>query len=117
MRHKRSKKILNMKPSHREAVITNLVISMLKCGKLKTTLAKAKYFAPCMEKLITRAKVKPLAENMRFFKKLRLDENSIKSIHEVAKKFSDRKGGYTRIIKSWKRYGDAADVAVVEFVS
>ncbi len=114
MRHGRSKKILNMPHSQREAVIINLVISMLKSGKVKTTLAKAKYFAPYMEKLITKAKVKSLS-NTKYLVS-RLDKDSVSSIYEIAEKFSDRKGGYTKITKTWKRYGDAADTAVVEFV-
>ena len=113
MRHGRSKKILNMPHSQRDAVITNLVISMLKCGKIKTTLAKAKYFAPYMEKMITRAKVQSLS-NTRFLIS-KLDKESVGLIYEIAKKFADKKGGYIRIIKTWQRYGDAAKTAVVEF--
>ena len=113
MRHGRSKKILNMPNSQRQAVIKNLVMSMLKCGKIKTTLAKAKYFAPCMEKLITRAKVKSLA-NTRFLIS-HLDKDSVSALYEIATKFETKKGGYTRIIKTWQRYGDAAKTAIVEF--
>ena len=114
MRHGRSKKILNMPRSQRDAVIRNLVISMLKCGKINTTLAKAKYFAPYMEKLITKAKVQSLA-NTRYLV-AKLDKDSVSAIYEIAKKFADRKGGYTKITKTWQRYGDAAKTAMVEFV-
>ena len=103
-----------MPHSQRDAVITNLVISMLKCGKVKTTLAKAKYFAPYMEKLITKAKVKSLSSTR--FLASKLDKECVSSIYEIAEKFSDRKGGYTKITKTWQRYGDAAKTAVVEFV-
>ena len=113
MRHGRSKKILNMSCSQRDAVIRNLVVSMLKCGKINTTLAKAKYFAPYMEKMITKAKVQTLA-NTRFLVS-KLDKESVGLIYEIAKKFADKKGGYTRIVKTWQRYGDAAKTAVVEF--
>ena len=114
MRHGRSKKTLNMPRFQRDAVVRNLIVSMLKCGKIQTTLAKAKYFVPYMEKLITKAKVQSLS-NTKFLIS-RLDKDSVAAIYEIAKKFSDRKGGYTRIKKTWQRYGDAAKTAVVEFV-
>ena len=115
MRHGSRKKILNMPSDQRKAVIKNLMISLLKSGRIETTLAKAKVFAPCVEKLITRAKVDTLF-NKRYISSV-LDEESVSLIYEIAKKFETRKGGYTRIIKTWKRYGDAAETAIVEFVA
>ena len=114
MRHGVGKKTLNMPSSQRSAVIRNLMISMLKCGKVQTTLAKAKVFVPLLEKMITRAKEKNLS-NTRYFI-ARLNKESVNNIYEIASKMSDRKGGYTRITKNWQRYGDSGEVATVEFV-
>ena len=108
------KKTLNMPSEQRSAVIRNLMISMLKCGKVQTTIAKAKAFVPEMEKLITRAKEKNLT-NTRYFI-ARLNKESVNNIYEIASKMADRKGGYTKIIKNWQRYGDAGEIATVEFV-
>ena len=108
------RKTLNMPSDQRSAVIRNLVISMLKCGKVQTTVAKAKAFVPVLEKLITRAKEKNLA-NTRYFIS-RLNQESVNNIYEIAGKMIDRKGGYTKITKNWKRYGDAGEIATVEFV-
>ena len=113
MRHGSGKKILGMPSSQRAAVLRNLMISLLKCGKIETTLAKAKVLAPSIEKMITLAKEQNLS-NTRILA-ARLDKESVASIYEIAKKFADRKGGYTRITKTWRRYGDGAETAIVEF--
>ena len=113
MRHGRNKKILNMPSYQREAVLKNLMISMLKYGRIETTLAKAKFFVPCLEKLIKKTKIESLS-NTRYLAG-KLNRESVALIYEIAKKFANRNGGYTRIIKSWQRYGDAAKTAVVEF--
>jgi len=104
-----------MPSSQRSAVMSNLARSILRKGSIETTLAKAKYFAPYIEKLITRAKTKSLS-NTRFLAS-ELDKESVAYIYEVAAKFADRNGGYTKIVKTWQRYGDAAKTAIVEFVS
>lgn len=102
-----------MPSNHRNAVIANLVISLLKCGKIETTLAKAKVLAPYAEKLITLAKSKNLSRTRLILS--RLDKESIQYIYEIAKKMENKNGGYTRIIKTWRRYGDMAETAIVEF--
>lgn len=102
-----------MPAPQRDAVIKNLIISMLKCGKIETTLAKAKVFAPKLEKLITKAKQQNLS-NTRYLSS-RLNKESVDLIYEIAKKFENKNGGYTRITKTWQRYGDAAKTAIVEF--
>ena len=113
MRHSRSKKILNMPSDQRKSVIANLVISLLKCGKIETTLAKAKVLRSVVEKMITLAKEQSVAKTRLLAS--RLDKESVVNIYEIAKKMADKKGGYTRVIKTWKRYGDRADTAIVEF--
>ena len=114
MRHGRAGKTLNMPSDHRRAVMVNLAISLFKSSKVKTTLAKAKVVARYVEKLITRAKVKSIA-NTRFLAS-KLNSDCVDSVYEVAEKFSDRKGGYTRVVKTWRRYGDSAETAIIEFV-
>ena len=106
---------MNMSRSQRDAVMISLTRSIIKDGRIKTTLAKAKYFVPFVENLITRAKTKSLS-NTRYLAS-RLDKESVSYIYEIAAKFIDRKGGYTKITKTWQRYGDAAKTAIVEFVS
>ena len=113
MRHGSKKKTLNMPADQRDAVIRNLMISLIKCGKINTTLAKAKVVAPCIEKMITKAKVNNLS-NTRYLAS-KLNKESVSGIYEIASKFAERKGGYTRIIKTWQRYGDASKTAIVEF--
>lgn len=103
-----------MPSDHRSAVIANLIISLIKCGKIKTTLAKAKVMIPYVEKIITKAKVNSLS-NTKYLVSI-LDKEVVVSVYELAKKFENRKGGYTRIVKTWQRYGDAAKTAIVEFV-
>lgn len=102
-----------MPSDQRNAVIANLVISLLKCGKIETTLAKAKVLAPYAEKLITLAKSKNLSRTRLILS--RLDKESIQYIYEIAKKMENKNGGYTRIIKTWRRYGDMTETAIVEF--
>ena len=114
MRHGRNKKILNMSSSHRDAVISNLMVSLVKCGKIETTLAKAHVLAPYIEKLITKAKTNNLATTKYIASSV--DKGVVRNVYELAAKFANRKGGYTRIVKTWRRYGDAAKTAIVEFV-
>ena len=114
MRHGRSKKILNMPSAHRDAVISNLMISLVKCGKIETTLAKANVLVPYIEKLITKAKTNSLSTTKYVISSMNKDV--VLNIYELAKKFANRSGGYTRITKTWRRYGDAAKTAIVEFV-
>ena len=102
-----------MSSSQRNAVMRNLAASFIEDGRIKTTLARAKYFVPYMEKMITRAKNKTLS-NTRLLSS-RLNNESVNGLYEIAEKFSNRNGGYVRIIKTWQRYGDAAKTAIVEF--
>lgn len=113
MRHGRNKKILNMSSQQRKAVMKNLATSFVSNGRIKTTLARAKYFVPYMEKMITIAKNKTLS-NTRLLSSM-LNSESVNGLYEIAEKFANRNGGYIRIIKTWQRYGDAAKTAVVEF--
>ena len=114
MRHGRNKKILNMTSAHRDAVISNLMVSLVKCGKIETTLAKASVLVPYIEKLITKAKKNGLSTTK--YIAASVNQEVVRNVYELAAKFANRNGGYTRVTKTWRRYGDAAKTAIVEFV-
>ena len=115
MRHGSKKKILNMNSAHRASVLKNLALSLLQCGKIDTTMAKAKVLRSYIEKMITLAKN---GDGLATKKMLiaRLNEDGKDKLYELAEKFKDRKGGYTRVIKTWTRSGDRALTGRIEFV-
>lgn len=115
MRHSFRKKILNMNSAHRASVMRNLAVSLLQYGKINTTLAKAKVLKAYIEKMITIAKN---SDELATKKMLisRLSENGKDKLYELADKFKERKGGYTRIVKTWSRTGDRALTGRIEFV-
>jgi len=125
MRHRVVKKKLNRDKDHREALISNLSAQIIEKEKVNTTLAKAKYIKPKVEKMITKAVKAHDSEDKIFkfntVKELRKDiksESAIKKlINEIAPKFSGRKGGYTKIVKTGNREGDNALTARIEIVS
>ena len=125
MRHRVAKKKLNRDKDHREALASNLSAQLIEKGKINTTLAKAKYIKPKIEKLITKAVKAHESEDKIFkfntVKELRKDirsESAIKKLlGEVAPKFSGKRGGYTKIIKTGNRDGDNALTARIEIVS
>ena len=115
MKHGSNKKTLNMSSSHRQAVYKNLTICFIKNGFVNTTLAKSKVLARKVEKLITIAKNSDTLETKRMLIS-RLDKDSQVKLYEIAEKTKNRNGGYTRITKTWIRYGDGASTAKVELV-
>jgi large subunit ribosomal protein L17 len=125
MRHRVAKKKLNRDKDHREALASNLSAQLIEKGKINTTLAKAKYVKPKIEKLITKAVKAHESEDKIFkfntVKELRKDirsESAIKKLlGEIAPKFSGKRGGYTKIIKTGNRDGDNALTARIEIVS
>ncbi|MBW6442074.1 50S ribosomal protein L17 [Patescibacteria group bacterium] len=125
MRHRVVKKILNRDKDHREALISNLSSQLIEEGKINTTLAKAKALRPKFEKLVTKA-VKAHKSDDSIFKfntvkllrkKIRSESAIRKLMEDVAPKFSNRPGGYTKIIKTGNRDGDKAQTARIELVS
>ena len=116
MRHKMGYKKLNRTSEHRKALIKNMLNSLIKYEQIKTTLPKAKFLKPQADKIITLGK----KENLRTTKMLVSQLQDIKSANKVkktlSKRYENRKGGYTRIIKAGFRYGDNAPMAVIEFV-
>lgn len=109
-------KILSRDYGQRKALIKSVSRALVLSGKIKTTEAKAKAIAPFVEKMITKAKANDVAAKRylaRFF------EASVakKMTDEIAPKFKERKGGYTRIIKLGARKSDGAKMAIIEFVN
>lgn len=93
----------------------HLAESIILQERIETTTAKAKELAPYIEKLITRAKKNDLLA-AKIIHGMLAEEPAKKLLNEIAKKYADRNGGYTRIIKLGERNHDAASMAVIEFV-
>ena len=116
MRHKMGYKKLNRTSEHRKALIKNMLNSLVKYEQITTTLPKAKVLKPQADKLITLGKKDSLQNIRRLISKLQ-DEGSASKVRKtLSKRYENRKGGYTRIIKAGFWYGDNAPMAVVEFV-
>ncbi len=99
----------------RRGLIRSLLNNLIEREKITTTEAKAKEIRPLVEKMITRAKKDTIA-NRRIVAKT-FPANLVKKIFtEIASRYNERKGGYTRIIKLGKRRGDASSMAIIEFV-
>ena len=117
MRHQVAGRKLNRSASHRRALMKNLTISMIRHGRIKTTLPKAKELRSYVEKLVTIAKKDTLAARRQAFDWLRDKKLVSRLFTDYAKRYVDRSGGYTRIIKMGPRLGDAAEMAIIEFIS
>ena len=116
MRHKFGYKKLNRTSEHRKALIKNMLNSLIKYEQITTTLPKAKVLKPQAEKIITLGKKNTLQNTKILISKLQNNVNATKVKTTLSKRYTNRKGGYTRIIKSGFRYGDNAPMAVIEFV-
>ena len=102
--------------SHQKAILANLATALFEHGRIKTTETKARALRPYAEKLITHAKKGTLHHRREVLKKIR-DKDVVHSLFaEIGPFFSDRNGGYTRIIKVEARKGDNAPMAVIELV-
>lgn len=116
MRHKVAKRKLNISIAHKRAMFANMVVSLVNVEQIKTTLPKAKELRPIAEKMITLAKRGDLHAKRQAIAFLH-DEEAVKKMFDVlAKRYDKRAGGYTRILKAGFRYGDAAPMAVIEWV-
>jgi large subunit ribosomal protein L17 len=116
MRHGFAGRRFNRSSSHRKAMLANLAAALIKHEQIETTLPKAKDLRPVVEKLITLGKKGGL--HSRRIALSRLPEKSVvdKLFGPLAERYADRHGGYVRIMKAGFRYGDAAPMAVIEFV-
>ena len=116
MRHKLKHRKLNRTSSHRKAMFANMSSALIKHEQIRTTLAKAKELRPIVEKLITLGKKGSLHARRNAISRLAPDAYIDKLFGEVAKRYENRNGGYTRIIKDGNRYGDSAPMAYIELV-
>lgn len=116
MRHLKHRHELGVKKAHRPALMANLALALIKEGRIKTTLAKAKALRPFIEKIITLAKNGTLADRRLAASRLRNKEAVQLLFNEKVEEFKDRQGGYTRIYKIGTRVGDAAEMALIELI-
>ena len=112
----KSNRKLNRTSSHRKSLLSNLAGSLIINGRIQTTLPKAKTLRPVVEKLVTLGKNNDFNTRKRILSKVRNIDVLNKLCKEVSPKFLKRNGGYTRILKTGFRYGDAAPMAIIEFV-
>ena len=111
-----SNKKLNRTSEHRKALLMNMLNSLIKYEQITTTLPKAKFLKPQADKIITLGKKDNLQNTRLLISKLQ-DINSANKVKKtLSKRYENRKGGYTRIIKAGFRYGDQAPMAVIEFI-
>lgn len=101
---------------HRIATLRNLVTSLLENGRIETTVAKAKEVRCMAEKMITLGKTNTLHTRRQALAYITKEDVVTKVFEEIAPKYSERNGGYTRIIKIGPRRGDAAEMAIIELV-
>ena len=116
MRHGLGHKKLNRTSEHRKALLKNMLNSLIKYEQITTTLPKAKFLKPQADKIITLGKSDTLRNSKLLISKLQNKNSADKVKKTLSKRYLNRKGGYTRIIKAGFRYGDKAPLAVIEFV-
>ena len=100
----------------RRAMLRAMVTYLLENGQIKTTLTRAKEVAPVAEKMITLAKTNNLASYRSALAYITKEDVANKLFKEIAPKYADRNGGYTRIVKIGPRRGDAAEMAIIQLV-
>ena len=116
MRHLKRTAKLGRTGTHRNAMLANLVCSLIKHRRVQTTLAKAKAARSVAEKMVTLGKSGTISDRRLAAGRLHSDEAAKILFTELAPVFKERRGGYTRIIKMNQRQGDAAELAILEWV-
>ena len=116
MRHSKGYRRLNRTHEHRKALFANMAGSLIEHEQIKTTLPKAKELRPIVEKLITLAKRGDLHARRLAASQLKEDQYVIKLFDVLGPRYTERKGGYTRVLRVGFRYGDMAPMAIIEFV-
>jgi len=116
MRHKHGYRKLSRTSSHRKAMFKNISIAMIEREKIETTLPKAKELKRFMDKLVTKAKAGDANAHKAVFAVLQDKEATKKLMNEIAPKYETRNGGYTSIVKTRIRRGDATQMAYISFV-
>jgi large subunit ribosomal protein L17 len=116
MRHRKSGRKLNRNSSHRKAMFRNMAASLLEHESITTTVPKAKELRRVVEPLVTLGKEDSVATRRLAFSRLRNRAAVGKLFSDIAPRFKDRPGGYTRILKCGYRDGDKAPMAIIEWV-
>ena len=116
MRHRQAGRKLNRTSSHRKSLFKNMAQALIKHEQIVTTLPKAKELKRVIEKLITLGKKSNLHARRLAFNQIRDKEMVSKLFGTLAPRYSDRSGGYSRVLKAGFRYGDSAPMAVIELV-
>jgi len=116
VRHHRAGKKLGRDSAHRRSLYANLACSLIEHGRIRTTEAKAKAVKPFAEQMITLGKRGDLAARRQAISELRSQDTVRKLFDDVAPRFADRPGGYSRIVKLGPRQGDAAAMVYLELV-
>lgn len=116
MRHNKKFNHLGRKTAHRDAMLSNMAVSLIQHKKITTTLAKAKELRKFIEPLITKAKDDTTNSRRMVFSQLQNKEAVSLLFGEIAQRIGDRPGGYTRILKTGFRLGDAAQMCFIELV-
>lgn len=116
MRHRKKGRNLSRSPSHRKALLRNMATSLFRHERITTTTARAKELRPYAERLITLARRGDLHARRRVARRIADREVLGKLFDDIGPRYSERPGGYTRILKLGSRRGDAADMALIELV-
>ena len=116
MRHKKAGRKLGRSTSHREAMFRNMVTSLLEHERIVTTREKAKELRPIAEKMITLAKRGDMHARRQALSYIRSKDVVHKLFTDIQAQYAERNGGYTRIIQTGVRQGDAASMAIIELV-
>ncbi|MEI7594911.1 MAG: 50S ribosomal protein L17 [Bacteroidota bacterium] len=116
MRHGKTINHLGRTASHRKAMLSNMAASLIKHKRISTTLAKAKELKKLVEPLITKCKVDSTHSRRVVFSYLQDKDAVTELFRDISVKVADRPGGYTRILKTGFRMGDAAEMCIIELV-
>ena len=116
MRHGNGYRKLNRTHEHRKAMFANMVCSLVEHEQITTTLPKARELKRITDKIITLAKKGALHSKRILISRIKQENAVNKLINVLGPRYSDRKGGYSRVLKAGFRYGDMAPMAVIEFV-
>ncbi len=117
MRHMKTGRKLNRFSTHRTAMFRNMATDLLRHGRIETTIPKAKELRRFVEPLITKAKRGDLAARRQVLRLVRSQEVIQKLFDEIAPRYSERNGGYTRILKlAQRRKGDGTQLCIIELV-
>ncbi len=116
MRHRKDHRKLGRSPSHRRAMLRNLVTSLLEHEEVTTTEPKAKEVRRIAERMITLGKRGTLHARRQALRTIRTKEVAAKVFDTLSERYSDRAGGYTRVMKVGRRVGDNADMAIVQLI-